>query len=108
MVIDVAWKNTVDYFTEMYKNVVIKDFVGKPTTEFSEIKHIVVDGSNDTDVVGYILYRSTQNSSNLLPYFVSAEYNLDRICMKLSTENEQVREKLADNIEEVLNFLKLM
>lgn len=104
-----AWNNPCDYFTEMYEGVIIKDFVGNFSTDVSEIKYVVVDGSNKTDVVGYILQRKADgNSTTLTPYFISADWSLDRVCMRLSTENEEVREKLADNIEEVLNFLKMM
>lgn len=41
-------------------------------------------------------------------YLVSVDYQLDRIAIALSQVSADEREKLADNIEEVLNFLKML
>lgn len=51
---------------------------------------------------------STEMTEIDCAYLVSVDYQLDRIAIALSQVSSAEREKLADNIEEVLNFLKML
>lgn len=63
----------------------------------------------DGEDYAYILKRIRAEMGEIdCAYLVSVDYQLDRIAIALSQVSKEEREKLADNIEEVLNFLKML